>query len=221
MSQHLARRKFVEDLVGDGTFVAPYAFQQVPGLFPGDPSRGDVGTLGTRQCRVEGCKFGPDGPGAVAEEVADLLVEDASLAGMRAELPGDHADGAAAPEAGVGVGALRAQRFFPRAAAGLGDSAAATAGHPSLLAAVAPGPSGGPGEFARGGAAAVSALPDLLRPAAGAADAVDEPDRDRLTATAADADFQVDRVTDQAVGTLRLTGGIPGGGFADGAAACA
>jgi hypothetical protein len=220
VSQHLARRKFVEDLVGDGTFVAPYAFQQVPGLFPGDPSRGDVGTLGTRQCRVEGCKFGPDGPGAVAEEVADLLVEDASLAGMRAELPGDHADGAAAPEAGVGVGALRAQRFFPRAAAGLGDSAAATAGHPSLLAAVAPGPSGGPG-FARGGAAAVSALPDLLRPAAGAADAVDEPDRDRLTATAADADFQVDRVTDQAVGTLRLTGGIPGGGFADGAAACA
>ncbi|MGO4756076.1 hypothetical protein AB4212_47035, partial [Streptomyces sp. 2MCAF27] len=62
------------------------------------------------------------------------------------------------------------------------------------------------------------ALLDLLRPAAGAADTIGETDRDRSTAAAADADFQIDRVTDQAVGTQRLAGGIPGGGFADGAA---
>lgn len=97
VGQHLARREFIEVLVGDGTFVAPYAFQQVPGLFSGDPGQGDVGTLGTRQCRMEGCEFGPDGRGAVAEEVANLLVEDTSLAGTRAELPGGRAGRGSGP----------------------------------------------------------------------------------------------------------------------------
>ena len=69
--------------------------------------------------------------------------------------------------------------------------------------------------------AAVPALSGLLRPAVVAADAVGEPDGDRLAAPAADADFQVDGVADQTVGTQWLSGGIAGGGFTDGAAACA
>lgn len=221
VSQHLPLREFVEVVVGDGTFIVADAFQQVLGRGSEDPGQGDIGTLGTGQCLMEGRKFGSDSPCAVAEEVADLLVQEASLAGARAELPRGRAGRAASPEIGVGVGALRAQRVLPGAAAGLGDGAAAAAGHPSLLAAFAPGLPGGPGDFARGGAAAVSALSDLFRPAVIAAGAVDEPDRDGLTASAADADFQVDRGADQAVGTQRLTGGVPGGGFTDGAAACA
>ncbi|MGW0615811.1 hypothetical protein [Streptomyces sp. NPDC002788] len=122
VGQHLARGQFVEDLVGNGPLVASYAFQEVTGLGAGDPGEGDVGALGARQRVVERGEFGADGPGGVAEEVAYLLVEDASLAGAGAELPGDGADRAAAPEVRVGVGALRAQRLLPGSAAGLGEA---------------------------------------------------------------------------------------------------
>lgn len=65
--EHLARRKVVEDVVGDATFIAADAFQQVLDLRPGDPSQSDIGALGTRQCLVEGHKLRADGAGVVAE----------------------------------------------------------------------------------------------------------------------------------------------------------
>lgn len=83
--------------MGDGPFVASYALQEVSGSRAGDPRHGDVRALGARQCLAERGEFGADGHGGVAEEVAYLLVEDASLAGVGAQLPGGGADRAAAP----------------------------------------------------------------------------------------------------------------------------
>jgi hypothetical protein len=148
-----------------------------------------------------------------------LLVEDASLAGAGVELPGDGADRATVPEVRVRVGAFRAQRRLPGATAGLGDGAATAAGHPSLLAAFAPGLAGGPGPVAERSQPADAALRGDSRPTVLAAWAVGQSVRDGLASAAADAFLQVRGLSDHTVRTQRPPLGVAGGGLSRGAAA--
>lgn len=102
----------------------------------------------------------------------DFLLNTTMFVRAGTELPGDGANRTAAPGFRVGVGALRAQRRLPGAAVGLGDDAAVAAGHPSLLAAVAPGLAGGPGHVAERRPPADAALRGDPRPAVLAAWAI-------------------------------------------------
>ena len=177
------------------------------------------GPLDAGQGLVQRSQVRADGTSPIAEEAADLLIQDATLAGPRAQLPGLVAGRAATPEDRVGVEAPGAQRFLTGTAADGGHGAAPGAGCPPLLAAVAPRLAGGPGYLASRGPPADSADQDLARAAVLAPRPVFEPDGDPAAAPAAGAFLKVDRVADQAVRTQRVAVSISGGRFSDTAAA--
>lgn len=218
MGECLVRGEFVKDLVGQPAGLAAELAEELADLGPCHPDQGRVGPLDAGQGLVQRSQAGADGADPIAQEAADLLVEDATLAGPRAQLPGLFAGRAAAPEARVGVKAPGAQRFLTDTPADRGHGAAPGAGCPPLLAAVAPRLAGGLGYLAPRGPSADSAGQDLARPAVLAPRPVCEPDRDRAAASAVRAFLKIDRVADQ-VRTQRIAVSIPGGRFTDTTAA--
>jgi hypothetical protein len=99
----------------------------------------------TSQGVVQRSQVGADGTGPIAQEAADLLIQDATLAGPRAQLPGLVSGRAAAPEARVGVEAPPGTAPGGGGPASPAGAAAALArGHWSVLAASPLGSRQGP-----------------------------------------------------------------------------
>ena len=180
MRENLARGQLVERFVRDGSFVAADLLEQDADLRAREPEHGAGGAFGSGQCLVEGDEVLPDCAGVAAKEVAYQLVERASLAGAGAELPCGAADRAAAPEVRIRVGALRAQRRVPGAAADVVDGAAAAAWCPPQLAPVAPGFVRDPGNLTDRCPSADAAPGGGSWPAVGATGSVGKADGDFL-----------------------------------------
>ena len=200
---------------------------------PGQLTRGSPGR---RSCRARRpwCRAAPSrrgrgrGPAAradlavlVAEQVTQPLLHRAAGAPAGMDAAGLPAVRAAAPEAGVGAGAGRAQRLGGGAAADRPGLAAARAPGPALLAGPAPWLAGGLGDHAGGVAPADRAGQDLPWHAVRAQRPAGSADADRPAAAAAGADLLVGRVGDQAVGAQRLAVLVTGGDLPDRSAPCA
>ena len=143
----LARRQLVKDLVGQMAGVPADLGEDLPDLGAVQPGHGHVGPLGPGESLVKRGEVGADPGGLVTDEAAYPLVQGAALAGTRAEQPGRLADGAAIPEARVGVEALRAQRRVAGAAPHRRNDQAVAAPGPPGLTPVAPRLAGGPGDL--------------------------------------------------------------------------